>query len=95
MKIKRTIKTNELDMEIEITLTPDEISQAHVQFVTDWMESTLINDFNIPEHLSRIFAKKAFDIYSRGDGFTEYESVEKAYDEYYMISQIKKSKEEK
>lgn len=93
MKIKRTIKTNDINMEIEIILTPDEISQAYVQFVTDWMESALINDFEVPESLSRDLAKEAYEIYSQGDGFTEYESVEKAYDKY--DSQVKKSKEEK
>ena len=82
MKIKRTIKTNEMNMKIEIILTPDEISQAHDQFVTDWMESTLINDFEVPESLSETIAKEAYEIYSQGDGFTEYESVEKAYDQY-------------
>jgi hypothetical protein len=82
MKIKRTIKNNELNMEIEITLTPDEICQAHVQFVTDWMESALINDFKVPESLSGTIAEEAYEIYSQGDGFTEYESVEKAYEKY-------------
>ena len=82
MKIKRTIKTNEINMEIEIILTPDEICQAYVEFVTDWMESALINDFNVPEPLSETIAKEAYEIYSQGDGFTEYESVEKAYDQY-------------
>ena len=82
MKIKRTIKTNDTNMEIEIILTPDEISQANVEFVTDWMESVLINDFNLPEPLSRELANEAYEIYSQGDGFTEYESVEKAYEKH-------------
>lgn len=83
MKIKRTIKTNEINTEIEIILTPDEISQAHVQFVTDWMESALINDFEVPESLSRDLANEAYEIYAQGDGFTEYESVEKAYEKHF------------
>ena len=84
MKIKRTIKTNDINMKIEIILTPDEICQAHVQFVTDWMKSELINDFKVPEALSEAIAKEAYEIYSQGNGFTEYESVEKAYEKYIL-----------
>lgn len=60
--------------------------RQHVIFVTDWMKSVLMdedNDFEIEdEETAQDIAKRAFEIYCCGDGYTEYEAVEEAYDEY-------------
>ncbi len=57
-------------------------AEAHKRFVIDWMESTLMNDFPIyDEDVAYGIAERAYDIYSEGNGDTEYEAVQKAYDE--------------
>jgi len=65
------------------TLTPNEISAAHESFVIAWMESEIKNiDSEIPEIDVVAISRRAYDIYCEGDGHTEYESLEKAIEEY-------------
>lgn len=73
MKIERDGK--------EYELTGEERWQAHVEFVTDWMTETLIDDFGLTEEEAEESAKVAFDYYCDEEG-TEYECVVKAYDDY-------------
>lgn len=63
-------------------LTAQELSDANKEFVTNWMKSTLENDFDVPEDESQGYAEWAYDRYSMGKGETEYRCVELAYDEY-------------
>ena len=56
--------------------------EMHKQFVTDWMIDTLQSDFDLKDKYAREYGERAYDIYSSGNGGTEYESVEAAYDEY-------------
>lgn len=78
MIIKRTIEGKEY----EIELTPDEISKVNAEHVTNWMESVLINDFGVNNTDARDVAESAYDIYCEGNGETEYECVEIAYNRY-------------
>ena len=57
-------------------------SEAHDRFVTAFMKQTLVDDFDVPEKDAQDVAKNAYDIYCRGDGQTEYECIEEAYEEY-------------
>lgn len=63
-------------------LTEKELSDANTEFVTNWMRKTLEEDFDVPEEFSQDYAEWAYDRYSEGNGETEYECVEKAFDEY-------------
>lgn len=63
-------------------LTAKELSDANTEFVTSWMKKTLEEDFDVPEEFSQGYAEWAYDRYSEGNGETEYECVEKAFDEY-------------
>lgn len=69
-------------------LTADEIYEAHKEFVISWMTDTareiLTNSYNlsVSDSICDRIADEAYDIYSKGDGDTEYESVEKAVANY-------------
>ena len=70
-----------------IRLKPEEIAEAHKQFVVDWMEGVVLDsdrddDKIIPRNKAREVALSAYDIYCEGDGLTEYEAVEQAIDIY-------------
>ena len=68
---------------VKIALTDDELSQAHKEFVTNFMTNELINNFDITdEETARNIADNAYDIYCKGGGKTEYECIECAYCEY-------------
>lgn len=60
--------------------------RQHVIFVTSWMKSVLMdedNEFDIKdEETAQDIAEQAFEIYCRGDGYTEYEAIIEAYDKY-------------
>ena len=59
--------------------------RQHVIFVTDWMKSVLMdedNDFELDEKTAQDIAEQGFEIYCRGDGYTEYEAVIEAYNQY-------------
>jgi hypothetical protein len=67
----------------EITLTAEEIFEAHKEFVVNWMKDTVQEiDDNITDEKAADVADRAYDIYSYGEGLTEYEAVEHAVDEY-------------
>lgn len=63
----------------KIRLTDEEIRNAHEYFVISWMECVLKNDFEMNDNfeITRT-AKQAYDIYSEGNGLTEYEAIERA-----------------
>lgn len=63
-------------------LTWEEVTKTHEEFVLNFMKNTLINDFGLDEEAAEIHSCIAYDIYSLGNGLTEYESIQKAYDEY-------------
>ena len=76
MKIVRAGKAYEL--------TKDELYEAHKEFVTSWMAKTLEEDFGVPEDESWDYAELAYQRYTYGDGETEYECIEKIYEEEYL-----------
>lgn len=58
--------------------------KMHEDFVTEWMENTLIEDFDIEDEcVARELAEWAYDRYCKGYGKTEYECIEWAYDNHY------------
>lgn len=71
----------------KIELTPDEIYAAHKEFVSAWMIDTARNILNEEDiYLSAEdytnIGEAAYDIYSEGDGLTEYEAVQEAVNEF-------------
>lgn len=64
------------------TLTEEEVAMAHAEFVTAFMEKELINSYDMDEQEAKEAAKSAYDLYCEGDGKTEYECIEQAYNEY-------------
>lgn len=61
---------------------PDVSSNIHDRFVTSFMESELRSQFGLSKKAAKEVACRAYDIYAEGDGLTEYESIEKAYEEF-------------
>ena len=63
----------------QIELTDDEIRNAHEYFVISWMECVIETDFEIKNkfQITKI-AESAYDLYSEGNGLTEYEAIERA-----------------
>lgn len=68
--------------EIKPKLTSQELSDANTEFVTNWMRETLENDFDVPEDESQEYAEWAYEKYCEGNGETQYQCVELAYEEY-------------
>lgn len=73
----------------EILLTNDELYEAHKVFVTQWMKNTVMEeilslhaDYNLLDEDYQNIAERAYDIYTEGNGLTEYESVSQAIDEF-------------
>ena len=64
------------------TLTHEELGQAHEEFVKNFMATTLQNDFGLEESDAEEVADMAYEFYCEGDGLTEYECIQKAYDEW-------------
>ena len=79
MKIKRIVNGKERIF----ALTQEELEQAHEEFVKSFMATTLQNDFGLEKSDAEEVADKAYEFYCEGDGLTEYECIQKAYDEYY------------
>ena len=77
MKIKRNIH----GQEVEITLTKEELYEAHEEHVTIFMQTVLENDFGYPSDIAEELAGLAYNEYARGNGLTEYECVEKIVNE--------------
>lgn len=76
-----------VEMEVDLAL-------AHEEFVTNWMYDTLLDDFDV-EGLSddeiRELAEYAYERYCEGNGETEYECIEAAYEEH--IDEYRKEEE--
>lgn len=69
-------KLQEVQVEVDL-------SKANEEFVTNFMKSELRENFDVEkmdETEIDAIAAKAFEIYQRGDGQTEYEALEEAYD---------------
>ena len=66
---------------VKIKLTEDEIYKAHIEFVTGWMKSE-IESMGFPESVANELAVTAYELYSEGNGETEYECIEKAVDDF-------------
>lgn len=64
------------------TLTHEEISEAHEEYIVSFMTTVLQNEFGLKDEDAEKVAKKAYDFYAEGTGLTEYESIEKAYDRW-------------
>ena len=82
MTISRSIKTDLSTINIDITLTYDELSAAHAEFVTNFMKDTLKDDFGYDDSTAQDLAETAYEKYCEGDGLTEYECIEWAVDKY-------------
>lgn len=74
MKIKRDGK--------EYILTADELAKAAEEFVTNWMEDELRDQYDLLDHEAEDIAKEAYTLYCKGNGKTQYECIEKAYQEF-------------
>ena len=75
MKITREIN----GQIVNISLTGEEIAEAHAEFVKNWMAGTAQEiDENLTDRQAAKIGEAAYDIYCSGNGETEYESVEKA-----------------
>ena len=78
MKIKRTIN----GQEVEIELTGKEIQETHREYVTDFMQNTLEQDFHYSPDIAKTLSTLAYQEYCKGNGLTEYECIEKVADNY-------------
>lgn len=80
MIITRIIKGNREKIE----LTPQEISDANTEFVTNWMTNTIkdILDVEISDDLAQQLGADAYSLYCEGNGQTEYECCAQIAEEY-------------
>lgn len=67
------------------TLTEEEVAMAHAEFVVSFMEDELISSFSLDEGMAKEVARAAYDRYCEGNGETEYECLEWAYDKYFIL----------
>lgn len=73
----------------EFELTYQEMLEAHEQVVKGFMAGTLMDDFGLDRKEAKTFADKAYDRYCEGNGETEYECIEWAYNKYAEYSEGK------
>lgn len=78
MKISRNINGKS---EI-IELTYEELQKAHQEFVTNFMQSEVMNSFGYSQDDARVIAMNAYDKYCTCDGLTEYECIEEAISDF-------------
>lgn len=78
MQIKRVID----EKHHIFTLTQEELSKAHTEYVINFMTNTLQNDFELEMKDAAEVAVMAYDLYSAGNGETEYECIQKAYEQW-------------
>lgn len=69
----------------EFKLTEQELYEAHREFVVNFMENELLENFNVNETESKNIAEAAYDRYCEGNGETEYECIEWAYENQKKI----------
>lgn len=62
----------------EIELTRDEVSQAHKEFVINWMTGVLRSEYCFSESDIDKVANEAYDIYCKKEGYSELDGVEEA-----------------
>ncbi len=55
---------------------------AHERHVKAFMKNELIEQFEVPEDEAEDIAIDAYDIYAKGDGKTEYECIDEAYENW-------------
>lgn len=66
-----------------VNLLPTEIiSKAHDMHVIAFMKNELLTQFDLNEDETDEVSKDAYEIYCRGDGQTEYECIEEAYNNF-------------
>ena len=78
-------KLQEVQVEVDL-------SKANEEFVTNFMKNELRENFDVEkmdETEIDAIAAKAFEIYQRGDGQTEYEALEEAYDAHVYEDTVK------
>lgn len=78
MKITRIVNNEQCIFE----LTKQELFEANKEFIINYMKDTLEYDFRVNKDVSLELAEQAYEIYSDGNGYTAYESIEQAYEEY-------------
>ena len=61
--------------------------------IVEFMERELKDEFDVPEEAIESIARAGYEIYSRGDGHTQYEALEEAYNNW--MAEIKKELESK
>ena len=66
------------DMSFDLTL--EELCEAHAEFVTMFMKLELMKTYGLTEEAAEDVAERAFDRYCEGNGETEYECIEWAFD---------------
>ena len=60
----------------------DKDYKAHMRFVTAFMKDELTESFGLNEKDAEEVAIAAYNMYCEGNGETEYECIQKAYDEF-------------
>ena len=73
MKIERAGK--------EYEFTYEELAEAHEELLVAFMSSELMSSFGCNAVEAQQLGKKAYELYSKGNGMTEYECIESAYDQ--------------
>ena len=64
-------------------ITKEHRRKEHEKFVTAWMKQTILEEFwEIREEDADGCAELSYEVYCRGDGYTEYESIERAGEEW-------------
>lgn len=61
-------------------LTLEELYEAYAEFIKLFMKSELANTYGLDEEKAKEVAERAFDRYCEGNGETEGECVEWAFD---------------
>ncbi len=74
---------------VKITLTEEELSQAHSEFVKNFMQNELESQFRLNKRDAIAVAESAYELYCQGDGHTEYDCIRIEYDEFYRQSLIR------
>lgn len=65
-----------------IELTQEELFEAHKEFMINFFEDVLNSEFACEEEDIPDIANMAYEIYAEGNGDTEYEAIEKAYEKF-------------
>lgn len=63
-------------------LSIEEQRDIQDEYIEMWMRERLMENFDCDEDTATDIANEAFQIYSRGDGHTQYEAITEAYCKY-------------